>query len=48
MNVLLTGGHSFEEALADTVRWYVGHRPWWERTISGEHVEYYEKQYGAR
>jgi dTDP-glucose 4,6-dehydratase len=38
----------FEEALADTVRWYLEHRAWWERIISGEYLRYYEKQYGAR
>ncbi len=35
-------------ALAATVRWYVEHRPWWERVISGEYLKYYEKQYGDR
>ena len=40
--------HRFEEALAATVRWYVENRPWWERIISGEYLEYYERQYGAR
>ncbi len=38
----------FEDALAETVRWYVEHRGWWERIISGEYLEYYEKQYGTR
>jgi dTDP-glucose 4,6-dehydratase len=38
----------FEDALAATVRWYVEHRPWWERIISGEYLTYYEKQYGDR
>jgi dTDP-glucose 4,6-dehydratase len=38
----------FEEALGDTVRWYVANRPWWERIISGAYLQYYEKQYGAR
>ncbi len=38
----------FEEALAETVRWYVEHRPWWERVISGEYLRYYERQYGGR
>ncbi len=38
----------FEEALADTVRWYLEHRPWWERVISGEYLKYYERQYGGR
>ena len=40
--------HRFEEGLAATVRWYVEHRPWWERVISGEYLTYYEKQYGGR
>ncbi len=40
--------HGFEDALAATVRWYVDHRAWWERIISGEYLSYYEKQYGAR
>jgi dTDP-glucose 4,6-dehydratase len=38
----------FEEALAETVRWYVEQRAWWERIISGEYLKYYERQYGAR
>jgi dTDP-glucose 4,6-dehydratase len=38
----------FEDALAETVRWYVDHRGWWERVISGEYLKYYEKQYGGR
>ncbi len=40
--------HRFEEALADTVRWYREHRPWWEHVISGEYRTYYERQYGGR
>ena len=39
--------HRFEEALAETVRWYEDNRPWWERIISGEYLKYYEKQYGS-
>jgi dTDP-glucose 4,6-dehydratase len=38
----------FEEGLAGTVRWYVEHRGWWERVISGEYLRYYERQYGER
>ncbi len=38
----------FEEALGETVRWYVERRPWWERIISGEYLKYYERQYGGR
>jgi dTDP-glucose 4,6-dehydratase len=38
----------FEEALPDTVRWYLQHRDWWERVRSGAYREYYERQYGSR
>ena len=39
---------SFEEALADTVRWYQEHRGWWERILSGDYRSYYARQYGGR
>ncbi len=38
----------FEDALAETVRWYRENRGWWERIISGEYRSYYEQQYGGR
>ena len=38
----------FEPALRDTVSWYVEHRGWWERIISGAYRSYYERQYGKR
>jgi dTDP-glucose 4,6-dehydratase len=38
----------FEEALPETVRWYLAHRDWWERVRSGAYREYYERQYGHR
>jgi dTDP-glucose 4,6-dehydratase len=37
----------FEDALAETVRWYEDHRGWWERIISGEYLASYERQYGG-
>jgi dTDP-glucose 4,6-dehydratase len=39
---------SFEDALAETVRWYEENRRWWERIKSGEYREYYQAMYGAR
>ncbi|MBM2827278.1 MAG: dTDP-glucose 4,6-dehydratase [Dehalococcoidia bacterium] len=39
---------TFEEALEETVRWYVDNEPWWRRIKSGEYAEYYQRQYGAR
>ena len=38
----------FEEALKETVDWYVGNRKWGERVKSGEYREYYRKQYEER
>jgi dTDP-glucose 4,6-dehydratase len=37
----------FEEALGETVRWYIENRAWWERVLSGEYRKYYERQYGV-
>ena len=35
----------FEEGLARTVQWYLGHRDWVERATSGSYVEYREAVY---
>lgn len=39
---------TFEEGLAETVRWYVDHRAWWERVLSGAYRQYFQTQYGRR
>jgi dTDP-glucose 4,6-dehydratase len=38
--------YSFEEALSETVRWYIENEWWWRRIKTGEFWEYYKKQYG--
>jgi len=38
----------FDEGLAMTVRWYLDHRNWWERIISGDYIKYYEQQDSER
>jgi dTDP-glucose 4,6-dehydratase len=38
----------FEDGIAETVAWYLAHRPWWEPIKSGEYRDYYERQYAAR
>jgi len=38
----------FEGGLSMTIEWYLGHREWWERIVSGRYREYYELQYGKR
>lgn len=39
---------TFEKGLAETVAWYLAHRPWWERVMSGAYKEYYGKNYESR
>jgi len=36
---------SFEQALAETVAWYITHEPWWRRIKSGEYAKFYERMY---
>jgi len=38
----------FAQGLAETIDWYVNHKPWWQAVKSGEYRHYYEKQYGSR
>jgi dTDP-glucose 4,6-dehydratase len=38
----------FEDAMRDTVNWYVNNRAWWEPIKSGEYMNYYKEQYGSR
>ncbi len=43
-----TPKHTFETALADTVKWYVDNRTWWERVTSGAYRTYFDSQYKTR
>lgn len=38
----------FEQAINDTIEWYLQNKNWWERIISGEYQKYYELQYKNR
>ena len=38
---------TFEEGLADTVRWYLDNETWWGRVKSGEYWKYHGEQYGG-
>ncbi|MFN5935920.1 MAG: dTDP-glucose 4,6-dehydratase, partial [Roseiflexaceae bacterium] len=40
--------HTFEQALAKTVQWYIDNQAWWRPIKSGEYREYYHKQYVSR
>jgi dTDP-glucose 4,6-dehydratase len=37
--------YTFETAIIETIKWYVEHKNWWERIISGEYQNYYKLQY---
>jgi len=39
-------GVDFAEGVSRTIEWYIANRPWWERIMSGEYMEYYGRQYG--
>jgi dTDP-glucose 4,6-dehydratase len=39
---------TFADGLAQTVKWYLDNRGWWERVRSGEYRNYYERNYGSR
>ncbi len=41
-------GHSFERGIRETIQWYLNHKEWWQRILSGEYQQYYSKQYSAR
>jgi dTDP-glucose 4,6-dehydratase len=40
--------HSFEDALAATVRWYQQNEAWWRPLKNGDYARYYQQQYGSR
>ncbi len=38
---------SFEQAMKDTIDWYISNKNWWNRIISGDYQKYYKKQYNS-
>ena len=38
----------FDEGIVKTIDWYLNNKPWWEKIISGEYQDYYEKMYNNR
>jgi dTDP-glucose 4,6-dehydratase len=41
-------GHSFDEGLRDTVRWYLGNQVWCDRVRSGEYRHWLDTNYALR
>lgn len=37
--------YTFEEGIAETIRWYLNNEEWMQKVTSGEYMEYYEKMY---
>ncbi|MEJ2104278.1 MAG: dTDP-glucose 4,6-dehydratase [Ignavibacteriaceae bacterium] len=37
--------YSFEDAIKNTISWYIANEKWWKEIISGEYVNYYKLQY---
>lgn len=38
----------FEDGIKKTIRWYLDNKGWWEKIISGEYQDYYEKMYANK
>ena len=38
----------FEDGIKKTIRWYLDNKGWWEKIISGEYQDYYEKMYSNK
>ncbi|MGN0447072.1 MAG: dTDP-glucose 4,6-dehydratase [Acutalibacteraceae bacterium] len=38
----------FKDGLRKTVNWYLANTGWWQKIVSGEYVEYYNKMYGEK
>ena len=37
--------YTFETGMAKTIEWYLSHKEWMEKIVSGEYMSYYEKMY---
>ncbi|NLP21458.1 MAG: dTDP-glucose 4,6-dehydratase [Erysipelotrichaceae bacterium] len=37
--------YDFDTGIKQTIQWYLDNKSWWEKIISGEYQEYYEKMY---
>jgi dTDP-glucose 4,6-dehydratase len=40
--------YNFEQGIKVTVKWYLENKGWWEKIISGEYQNYYDKMYTNR
>ncbi|UAK16355.1 dTDP-glucose 4,6-dehydratase [Sporolactobacillus terrae] len=40
--------YNFDSGIKETIQWYLDHEDWWRKIKSGEYMNYYKKQYGAK
>ncbi len=40
--------NTFENAIQDTINWYIKNEKWWKEIISGDYQNYYKLQYSSR
>ncbi len=40
--------YTFASGMEETIRWYVQNTSWWERVMTGEYQNYYQRQYHER
>ena len=38
----------FADGIKMTIQWYLDHKDWWQRIVSGDYMKYYEEMYGER
>lgn len=38
----------FDDGIKQTIDWYLDNKAWWEKIVSGEYQDYYEKMYSNR
>lgn len=38
----------FADGIERTIRWYLGHKSWWQNIINGDYREYYDRMYAQR
>jgi dTDP-glucose 4,6-dehydratase len=40
--------YTFENGITETIEWYLNNKDWWQRIISGDYKDYYQKMYENR
>lgn len=43
-----TPQYNFDSGIKETIQWYLDHEDWWSKIKTGEYMDYYKKQYGAK